>query len=161
VDLHALNGFVSLHTEHVSTSNQKIYQVASDTTPEQIEIAFHNGRKEQLLGLLEYGIDIFAPLCIGDPSGKEHWLIDFYGRNSKHIARDLLLEEKEVIVKAYKKARWKISLVGGSVQHWNRRRHFVAFLEKYVINLKNQELREKAKDLFSIVIVQSAIMSYL
>lgn len=156
-----LDSFVSRHVAHVSTSNIKIVDAKEDATPHEIELAFHRGHKEQLLGLLDYGIDIFAPMCIGNPDGKENWLIDFYNRSNPTIARDLLQRDKEEILKAYRKAKWKISLVGGSVGHWNRRKNFVAFLERCVINLKNHELRERAKDIFSIVIVQSAIMSYL
>ena len=155
-----LDRFVQLHVGHVASSSVKVYDVPEDYTPARIEQAFRGGRKEQLLGLLEYGIDIFAPMVIGSPEGKEHWLLDFYG-STKPIDRDLLMAEKDVILRSYRKQKWKIALVGGSLAHWNGRRHFVAFLERYVINPKNKELRERAKDIFAISIVQGTVMSYL
>lgn len=155
-----LDRFVRLHVGHVATSSVKVYDVPEDYTVGRIENAFRGGHKEQLLGLLEYGIDIFAPMCIGNPEGKEHWLLDFYGAN-KIIDRDLLQAEKDAILKSYRKQKWKIALMGGSLAHWNGRRHFVAFLERYVINLKNTELRGRAKDIFAISIVQGTVMSYL
>jgi desulfoferrodoxin (superoxide reductase-like protein) len=81
--------------------------------------------------------------------------------STSNLRKDTIEEHKTLILKEYRRQKWKISLVGGSIAHFNRRRHFIAFLERYVINPKNEELREKVKRLMSIVIVQTRIASYM
>jgi len=161
VSYEKLEALLRRHIEHVATSAVKLVNKKEDTSELTVVNSFDQGRKEQLLGMLEYGVDIFAPFCLGPSDGKESWIIDFYGRKNSAIPREALQIDKDIILKAYRKQKWKISLVGGTVAHWNRRRHFVLFLEKYVIDVRNNELRERRKDVLSIVIVQSAIMSYL
>mgnify|MGYP006195791821 CR=1 FL=1 len=128
VSYEKLEALLCRHVAHVATSAVKLVNEKEDTSERAVQISFDEGRKEQLLGMLEYGIDIFAPFCLGPSDGKESWIIDFYGRKNANIPREALQIDKDIILKAYRKQKWKISLVGGSVAHWNRRRHFVAFL---------------------------------
>jgi hypothetical protein len=156
-----LKSFVNIHNARVARAITKPTNLSGDVSVDYVWEAFKTGNKDQVLLLLDYGIDVFSiyrgRTC---DEGQERWVIDFYGTSST-APHDVLVDQKVLILKEYRRHKWKIGLVGGSVVQFNRRRHFIAFLERYVINPKNTELREKMKGLLSIAIVQSCIASYM
>jgi hypothetical protein len=156
-----LDGFIQSHSSKVLQALKKPTDLPSDITVAYVRKAFDEANKDQVLMLLDYGIDIFSMFCGDCSKGQEKWIIDFYGMAARKLRRDTIEEHKTLILKEYRRQKWKISLVGGSIAQFNRRRHFIAFLERFVMNPKNEDLREKAKRLMSIVIVQTRIASYM
>lgn len=157
-----LDEVLQKHQAVVDAALTKMVKLKNDFTEDEVRFAFEHAHKDQLLEMLHYGIDIFSPFCSRSKGGEEAWVIDFYGRYSELVnSRDLLAEHKLVIMKEYKRQTWKISLVGGSVRRWNGRRHFIVFLERYVMNNKFKNLKESTKRIFSIATIQSGVVSYL
>lgn len=162
-EVNRLKKFIVSHSSHVSHANTKPTELKGDVDALYIESAFKGGNKDQVLLLLEYGIDVFSTVCNGQScdNGQERWIIDFYGVANTTTPYSVLVDQKMVILKEYRRQRWKIGVVGGSVSRFNRRRNFIAFLERYVMNPKNTELRERVKEVMAIALVQSCIASFI
>ena len=156
-----LNSVVLAHVAMVKLAQTKPTEITEDISLLYVRKAFNVANKNHVLLLLDYGIDVFSTFCPGGcRDGQERWVIDFYGLNST-LSRDTLQEHKAEVLKAYRKNKWKIGLVGGSIRRFNRRKSFICFLERYVQNNKNEELRDQVKRLMSVGIVQSTIASFL
>lgn len=156
-----LTNILKRHSLVAEAALTNIVNIKEDFSEDNVRTAFVNAHKDQLVSMLEYGIDIFSPFCARRKGGEENWVIDFYGKENRSFTRDLIEDQKLVIMKEYRKQKWKISLVGGSVTRWNGRRHFIAFLERYVMNPKFEDLKESTRWLFSIATIQSSVIAYM
>ena len=155
-----LREFTIRHSDKVNIAAAKVTELNEDISVDYIRNAFESANKDQVIALIEYGINVFSGFT-NSSSGNENWVIDFYGMNNKTISRDTLQEHKDIILKQYKKNKWKISIVGGSISQFNHRRHFIAFLDRYVINDKNIELNDNIKKVLGIVLIHTNIASYM
>lgn len=160
--IHRLNSFNKRHAENVSLAVTKPTNSALNVSVDYVRKSFETGNRDQVILLMEYGIDVFSTFCIdGCKNGQERWVIDFYGLKNKAIPHDVLIDQRMAVLKEYRRHKWKIGLVGGSIERFNRRRQFILFLERYVMDVKDATLREKVKRLMSIEIVQTCIASYI
>jgi hypothetical protein len=131
--------FLRRHHQKVTAGSTKLTAVDENISTDDIRKAFKMANKTQLLMMMDYGIDILMPFSIGKSTFEanyEHksWILDFYGIDDSFSSREDLNKQRTEVMQAYKRCKWKIGMVGGSVAHWNQRRSFILFLEKFVIH---------------------------